>query len=339
VKAKSVSAKPPGVAKVPGLVTLSGARTAVATNIDPKQAAKAPLSLAIGIFDGVHLGHRAVLESLLAAAKQRQGYAALLTFWPHPSRVLYPEKATRLLMPPAEKTLHLHQSGLDLVIWQQFTPAFAQIAAEGFIPHLQAGLPTLASLHVGANFRFGADRSGDVELLTAQGNAAGLTVFSAPRLEADGEAVSSSRIRALLEAGKLRTANELLGYRYFTRATVQAGKQLGRTIGFPTLNLPWDPELRPKFGVYAVQVLGKGGAVYPAVANYGLRPTVEDATVPLLEVHCLEEPDLDAGDTVRVEWAEFIRPELKFPSLEALQSQITKDTEAARTFWETSTSF
>jgi riboflavin kinase/FMN adenylyltransferase len=186
-------------------------------------------------------------------------------------------------------------------------------------------------VYVGENWRFGRGRRGDIALLVAEGRRHGITVVSAPRINRNGEPVSSTRIRACLEEGRLEEANAMLGYTYFAEGVVAPGKQLGRTIGFPTLNVAWEPDLRPRFGVYAVRVSGeKIRGSLPAVANYGLRPTVEDVTVPRLEIHVLGPCPFDAGDLLTVEWVRFIRPERKFSSLDELRAQISADVAMVR---------
>ena len=179
----------------------------------------------------------------------------------------------------------------------------------------------------------GAGRRGDVALLVASARQLGLHVFSAPRVSLDGEPISSTRIRALLAAGEIEAANALLGRTYATEGPVVPGKRLGRTIGFPTLNLAWAPELRPRLGVYAVRVSGpKSPMPLPAVANYGLRPTVENATEPRLEVHVLGTCPFTQGDLLKVEWLRFLRPELKFGGVAELTAQIARDRVAAAEF-------
>jgi riboflavin kinase/FMN adenylyltransferase len=293
-----------------------------------------PLHLAIGMFDGVHLGHRAVIEAGVQSARRSDGLAAVLTFWPHPSTIFRPDNATRLIMDPAMKTNMLLGLGVDAVITQAFTPDFARIEAEAFLPLLQTHLPQLAAVYVGENWRFGRGRRGDVALLVAEAGNLGLSVFSVPRVNLDGQPISSTRIRRLLEAGETGAANAELGYTYFAEGVVSPGKRLGRTLGFPTLNLAWTPQLRPRFGVYAVRVRGAGSAVsLPGVANYGLRPTVEQAAEPRLEVHVLDACPFGEGDPLVVEWLAFLRPEIKFDGLEELRSQIARDRVAAEAFF------
>lgn len=293
-----------------------------------------PLHLAIGIFDGLHLGHRAVIEAAVHSAHRDKGQSGVLTFAPHPSVLLRPDNPTRLLMDRPAKARLLGSLGVDIVITEEFTPAFAQIRAEEFLPWLKQRLPQLVALYVGENWRFGRGRVGDIALLVAEGKKQGITVFSAPRVNLDGEPISSSRIRGLLETGQIEAASTLLGYIYFAEGTVTSGKRLGRTLGFPTLNLGWSPNLRPKFGVYAVRVSGaKSTVVLPGVANYGLRPTVEQSIEPRLEVHVLGQCPFDAGDVITVEWIHFLRAEKKFSSVEELREQIGRDRAEADAFF------
>lgn len=291
-----------------------------------------PLALAIGIFDGVHLGHQTVIESAVTTAKRSHGLSALLTFSPHPSRVLGSPTPTRLLMPEEWKNQRVLGLGMDAVLWKRFDAEFAAIEAEDFVPWLARHLPQLSSLHIGANFQFGVGRRGDIDLLTKSGRDSGVDVFSVERIQYNGEAISSSRIRKELVAGRLDQVNRMLGYPYHAYGSVQPGKRLGRQIGFPTLNLRWGPETKPCFGVYAVQVSGANGTLYPGVANYGLRPSVEpDATEPLLEIHVIGACPFSEGDFLSVDWLEFLRPEERFDSKEMLIEAIGRDkSKAAR---------
>lgn len=293
-----------------------------------------PLHLAIGVFDGVHVGHRAVVQAAVEGARATGGIAGVLTFWPHPSALFRPEQPTLLMQDAPMKARMLLALGVDVVITQAFTRELAAVEAEAFLPWLKRPVPALAAVYVGENFRFGRGRRGDVALLQASGREHGVGVFSAPRVTRDGEAISSTRIRALLAAGEVEAANPLLGYAYFAEGVVTPGKRLGRTMGFPTLNIPWAPQVRPRLGVYAVRVRSaKAPAGLPAVANYGVRPTVEQATEPRLEVHVLGECAVGEGDAVRVEWLRFLRPEMRFASLEELRAQITRDRAAAADFF------
>ncbi len=292
------------------------------------------LHLAIGMFDGVHLGHHSVIEAAVHSARRSGGIAAVLTFWPHPSRFFNPANPVRLIMTPALKNRQLFKLGVDAVIMQPFDAAFAGIEAEALLPHILRALPGLATIYVGENWRFGRGRRGDITLLVTEAKKLGLSVVSAERINQNGEPISSTRIRTYLEEGRMEEVNALLGYSYFAEGVVTPGKQLGRVLGFPTLNVAWEPDLRPRFGVYAVRVSGAKATVsLPAVANYGLRPTMENVTVPKLEVHVLAPCPFDTGDELTVEWLAFLRPEMKFSSLEALREQIGKDRENASEFF------
>jgi len=290
-----------------------------------------PLFVAIGIFDGVHLGHRSVIESAVQSARVAGGVAAVLTFDPHPSVLLKPDSPTRMILDLPAKVARLGSLGVDAVVVQPFTPDFAAVSAEEFVPFIKRHLPRLSGIYVGENFRFGRGRKGDVAMLVAEGKRHGITVFSAPRVNLDGEPISSTRIRGRILAGDMKGAAALLGYVYAAEGPVVHGKHLGRTLGFPTLNLGWSPDLRPLYGVYAVRVSGaKSYGWLPAVANYGLRPTVEDSQEPRLEIHLLVACPYGAGDPITVEWVRFLRPERKFSGIDELKAQIARDVAQAR---------
>jgi riboflavin kinase/FMN adenylyltransferase len=300
------------------------------TGLEAVQLPARPVHLAIGMFDGIHLGHRAVIESAVQSARESGGLAAVLTFWPHPSRLFQPDAATRMMLPVAAKVHLLAQLGVDAVIAQEFTVGFSRITAGEFLPYLQQHLPGLAAVYVGENWRFGHGRAGDTHLLVHAGRKHGLAVFSAPRVNYDGDPISSTRIRGLLEQGEIELANTLLGHSYFALGRTSAGKGLGRRLAFPTLNLDWAPELRPRLGVYAVRVSGPDEAVaLPGVANYGVRPTVEQAEEPRLEVHVLGDCPFQTGDEIVVKWKHFLRPERKFNGVDELRAQIALDCDAA----------
>jgi riboflavin kinase/FMN adenylyltransferase len=294
-----------------------------------------PLHLAIGMFDGVHVGHQAVIRQAIDAAVASPGdCSGVLTFDPHPSRVLYPERATDLLMPLQSRVGHMLELGVDHVFVKAFTRAYAALPAGEFVALLAASFPALRSLHVGENFRFGAGRAGDVATLHADALRMGIDVRVLEREHSGDLPVSSSRIRELLAAGDIRAANTLLGRPYTVSARIVPGRRIGRRIGFPTLNLPWNPEAAPRHGVYRVQLRTAASGPQPGLANYGLRPTVGADTSPLLEVHLLDPVELPpAGALVQVSLLDFIRPERAFPSIEALRERIREDVACARAAW------
>jgi riboflavin kinase/FMN adenylyltransferase len=298
-------------------------------SVESARLPEKPLHLAIGMFDGVHLGHRAVIEAAVRSARREDGVPAVLTFRPHPSAVLRPERPTPLILDSPAQAQVLGALGVQALITHPFTLEFSRIGAEAFVSWVKERLPLLSAVYVGENFRFGAGRGGNAAVLVAEGRRLGLSVLSVPRVSLDGGEINSTRIRNLLVAGEIARANALLGYAYFSRGSVVPGKRLGRRLGFPTLNLPWSPELRPRFGVYAVRVSGRKAGPLPGVANFGLRPTMEDAALPQLEVHVTAPCPYVAGDEITVEWLRFIRPEVKFPSPDALRDQIGRDIAAA----------
>lgn len=310
------------------------ARVALPPSSGSGPAAVQPLHLAIGMFDGVHLGHQSVIESAIHSARRSGGLAGVLTFWPHPSVLFRPENPTRLIMSPEMKGAVLGRLGIDFLIVQDFSREFAGVDARDFVGLLKRSLPALSAVYVGENWRFGRGRTGDVAFLIQDAARHGVAVFSAPRLNHNGAPISSSRIRELLAAGAIAEANALLGYSYFAEGEVERGRQLGRTIGFPTLNLAWAPDFRPCHGVYAVEVSTVAGRTLRGVANYGLRPTVGTATQPRLEVHLLDESPLTYGAKITVNWLHFLRPESKFGSMDELRAQIAADRENALKFFQ-----
>ena len=299
-------------------------------NLAAVPAYHSPLHLAVGMFDGVHRGHQAVIRLAVEAARAAGGSAGVLTFWPHPSVVLRPASPTRVMQDPSAKAEVLRRLGVDLILTEPFSAGIADVEAGEFVTWLKVRLPGLAGLYVGENFRFGRGRRGEVALLAQTGREAGIAVVVAPPVQIDGAPVSSTRIRALLAAGEMGAVAGLLGRSYESCGPVVPGKRLGRTLGFPTLNLVWSPPAAPRFGVYAVRVRGASGPVRPGVANYGVRPTVERATEPRLEVHVLGECPWTEGEVLTVEWEQFLRSEQAFPDVAALRRQILQDCSAAR---------
>jgi riboflavin kinase/FMN adenylyltransferase len=303
-------------------------------SLDEVRLPAKPVHLAVGMFDGIHLGHQSVIESAIHSARRSNGLAGVLTFWPHPSCLFRKDDPTPLIMASDSKIAYLQQLGVDFIVEEKFDRKFAQIRAEDFVHFLLEKLPALKCLYVGENWKFGHKRRGDIVLLIEKAREIGVSVISAERISLNGLPISSTQIRGLLISGEVTKANELLGHSYSTSGIVSEGKRLGRTIGFPTLNLKWSMELRPAFGVYAVRIGSQsGGLMVKGVANFGVRPTVTDiASDPVLEVHVLDECEWGKGAAVVVEWMHFIRPEKKFSSVDALKAQIEIDKKAAFEF-------
>jgi len=290
-----------------------------------------PTWLAIGMFDGVHLGHRAVLELAAGEARSANDLVAALTFPEHPAKFLRPGEEPPLLMNPQAKSEALLACGVDCVVMKPFDDSLSAISSQDFPGYLKEKIPSLCGICVGENFHFGKDRLGNADFLRENGALAGLKVCIADGVLENDLPISSSRIRESLAKGEIESANQMLGFPYRVDGQVVPGNRLGRTIGFPTLNLSWVPEARPAYGVYLVEASfpGKGKSVH-GVANYGLRPTVEQEEVrePLFDVHLLGDGDYSAhqpGDSISLSLLKFIRPEKKFDSLDSLKLQIARD--------------
>lgn len=289
----------------------------------------APLCVAIGVFDGVHVGHCAVIGRAVDAARQLGGLAGVVTFEPHPIRVIAPGKAPRRLLASVEhKQEILAGLGVGVLSAVRFDAAFAARSADEFIDLLAGPPPDLRLVAVGEDWRFGHGRSGDVALLQRAGAARGFTLAAVPPVMMDGERVSSTRIRQAIRDGQLAAATRMLGRPYAVAGRVVVGRRLGRELGFPTLNLTVGDEQLPPDGVWTVQVRAGDGR-HAGVANLGRRPTVsgEERT---LEAHLFHFDGDLYGAWVEVEFGRFLRAERKFASLDELKAQIARDVAAAR---------
>ncbi|MEJ6622808.1 MAG: riboflavin biosynthesis protein RibF [Opitutae bacterium] len=289
-----------------------------------------PVYLALGMFDGVHRGHEAVLHQAQQSARENGGIAVAFTFPEHPASYLRPEEKPSLLMNKDEKAKRLLEIGMEGVVLRTFDREFADVQARHFASFLIARVPSLTGLCVGQNFRFGKGRTGNDTALKEYGEEVGLSVDVIKSELFSSLPVSSSRIREALMAGKVSDVNDMLGWKYTISGEVLKGKGIGKEFGFPTINIPWCPEARPAYGVYLGRVKnGSSEETKYAVANYGLRPTVEEgATQPLLEVHVLDPIDEEfgsAGQQLSMTLESFLRPEQKFDSVDKLKSQIEYD--------------
>jgi riboflavin kinase/FMN adenylyltransferase len=293
--------------------------------------------LAIGNFDGLHLGHAALLGQVCDRARSQGRPTAVLTFEPHPRSVFLPASEPFRLTPFRVKERELARLGVDLLFIQHFDRKFSEKSAEDFITEIIVGAIGASHLVVGWDCTFGNRRRGTPDLLRVAGTDSGFGVTVLEPIRGSDETVySSTHIRELLKAGKPREAALLLGRFWEIDGRVATGDRRGRTIGFPTANLGLDDYLHPAFGVYAVRVSGDGpddplaGCTIDGVANIGLRPTV-GGLVPRLEAH-LFDTDVDLyGRHLRVALVDFIRPERKFTGLDALKAQIAEDAAQART--------
>ena len=288
-----------------------------------------PLHLALGVFDGVHIGHQEVISRAVKAAEKKGGLAGMLTFDPHPIRVIAPEKApTSLLATLNHKADIVRDLGIQLFIPLHFDAAFAAMEASEFIGKLTAA--HIATLAVGEDWRFGHNRSGDVPFLEREAKLRGFHLDAVPPVMLDGDRVSSTRIRQAIRDGNLEAAQRMLGRPYSVSGTVVEGKKLGRTIGFPTANVATGDAQLPPDGVWVVETLLADGRKIGGVANLGMRPTV-DGSARSLEVHVFDFSGDLYGQEFELQFEKYLRPEIRFPSIEALRTQIQQDAEAART--------
>lgn len=289
-----------------------------------------PLFLAIGVFDGVHLGHQAVIRRAAEDARSARGSAVVVTFDPHPLRVLRPEQAPRLLTATSHKIRLIRALGAEHLLVLPFDRAFAATPPEEFIHALAAASRPLREICVGHTWSFGRGRAGNLEMLKTLGATLGFAEVGVAAVEVEGEIVSSTLVRQAIEAGDLARASRFLGRPYTILGTVAAGAQLGRQLGFPTANLSAHNEQFPPNGVYAIEALWRDRA-WPGVANIGVRPTLQNAGGErLVEVHLFDFAEDLYGEDLEVTFRQFLRPEQKFAGLDELRAQIARDAASAR---------
>ncbi len=288
--------------------------------------------VAIGNFDGVHRGHQSVLERAMDVARKNDVPALVLTFEPHPRSVFQPDVPLYRITPAPMRAAVLHSEGFNAVIEHPFTRDFAGLSADEFIHSVLIDGLGITHAVTGFDFHFGKNRQGGPAYLMEEGERYGFGVTLVDAFRDEGaEVVSSSRIREALAGGDVADAASLLGYRYTVEADVSRGKQLGRTLDYPTANMVLPSGNLLCHGIYAVRLRLPGGAIHDGVASFGLRPTVEDAGAPLLETHLFGFDEEIYGATCRVSFFGFLRPEEKFDSLELLKTQMKRDEEEART--------
>jgi riboflavin kinase/FMN adenylyltransferase len=288
----------------------------------------APLHLALGVFDGVHIGHQAVIERAVKAAAREGGLAGVLTFDPHPIRVIAPGKAPASLLETLDhKARVVDKLGIQLLIPLHFDKEFAKLEAREFIEKLTAA--PLRTIAVGEDWRFGHNRSGDVGLLERMAATHDFRLEAVPPVMHDGERVSSTRIRQAIRDGNLDSAEEMLGRPYVISGPVVEGRKLGRSLGFPTANIATGEAQLPLDGVWVARVRLPDGRDLAGVANLGLRPTV-DGKSRSLEVHLLDFSGDLYGQSLEIRFLNHLRPEIKFASIDSLKSQIQRDVNTAK---------
>lgn len=294
-----------------------------------------PVALAIGVFDGLHLGHQEVIQAALEHAHQHQGTAVVMSFEPHPLAVLRPGAVPPRLCGPAYRRLLLERLGVGSMLLCPFDENTASTPAEIFLDTLTRDCRPLGCISVGYGWTFGRNRGGNIHMLMAHGEREGFAVYGVPPVRVDGEIVSSTLIRDAVAAGELGRAASLLGREYALYGEVMHGRGLARQLGFPTANIRAEAELLPPYGVYGVQV-EVDGRTCAGVANLGVRPTVETGRAsPSIEVHLFDWSGELYGRNLEIKLGDFIRPEQKFSGLEALKKQIEADVILARGLAET----
>ena len=286
--------------------------------------------VAIGVFDGVHLGHQQVIRQTLGDARQHEGVPVVITFDRHPNAVVAPDRVPPMLHSLPQKLRAIESLGVANTLLIRFDRAFSEQTGEQFIRSLARDFGHLHSVCVGSEFTFGHKRSGNVALLKQLGAELKFIVHGLAAVSLDGEPVSSTRIREAVRTGDLDSASQMLGREYSIAGSVIRGDQLGRKLGFPTANLEVAGLILPPNGVYAVHAR-VAGREHRGALNLGLRPTLANPTPRLqCEVHLLDFAEEIYGEELELTFATKLREEQKFANVEALQSQITRDLAAAR---------
>jgi riboflavin kinase/FMN adenylyltransferase len=296
---------------------------------DPRPTRWSHPILALGNFDGVHRGHRKILDRVQRVASERGATPVVMTFDPHPPRVVRPDKAPALLMTKTQKLEAIAAAGMHGAAIVRFTPELSRWDPETFVRAVLVDWLQVGEVWVGANFLFGHDRAGNFSLLRALGARYGFRAEKIDPVRYKDFVVSSTRIRRLISEGRVDEAGALLGHQYGLDGTVVLGDQRGRTIGFPTANLCTENELLPPHGVYATTTK-IGEIVYPSVTNIGTRPTVDSSGRATIETHIFDLNRDLYGAAIRVGFVQRLRDERAFESLDSLRAQIDADCQRAR---------
>jgi riboflavin kinase / FMN adenylyltransferase len=284
--------------------------------------------VAIGNFDGVHRGHRAVIGAALARARMLGRPAAALTFEPHPRSFFRPQEPLFRITDEAAKLRLFAATGLNGAIVLKFDAALAEPSPEDFVDAILVRQLGIAGAAVGYDFRFGRNRAGTPDLLAAEGQRHGFAIDIVPAVEVEGQRIASGAVREALAAGHVKEANAFLGYPWFVTGEVVHGDKRGRELGYPTANLQLDPACGLRHGIYAVRV-GAGGQRYNGVASFGRRPMFDVGTV-LLEIFLFDFSGDLYGQTIDVAFIDWIRHELNFDSIDALIRRMDEDSRIAR---------
>jgi riboflavin kinase/FMN adenylyltransferase len=288
-------------------------------------------ALTVGNFDGLHLGHQKILQSVLERARTTSQRAAVITFDPHPLRLLRPDRAPRMIQTLAQRLGGFERIGLEAALVLRFDRALSLVSPEDFIQRILVDSLHVGTILVGSNFCFGHRGAGDVRLLEEFGKKLGYGVETVPPVEIRGQVVSSTSVRTAIEVGNVDDATVLLGRPFSLTGEIRTGAGRGRTILFPTLNLAPEQELLPKLGVYASQSILNGNT-YPSVTNVGTRPTF-DGKGETVESHLFGFSDHIANGPMELRFHSRLRDEQKFSGPDQLRAQIARDIEAAQKYF------
>lgn len=302
---------------------------AVYTSTEALPAFKNPV-ITIGTFDGVHIGHKTILKEIVDHAKEVQGESILLTFEPHPRKVIFPDKPLQLLTPLEEKLELVKATGVDHIVVVPFTKEFANLTAEEYVKDFLVAQFKPHSIVIGYDHQFGNDRKGDINLLKQLSELYNYKVFEISAQLIHDAAVSSTKVRKAVSSGDMAEATNMLGRPYSLTGEVVKGAQLGNTIGYPTANVkPSSSEqILPANGVYAVKVIHDGNT-YNAMLNIGIRPTVSNELSLHIEANIFDFEQDIYGQQLTLQFIARLRDEQKFPSIDDLKQQLGKDKEAA----------
>lgn len=291
-----------------------------------------PTLLTLGVFDGLHLGHQRIMQTVVARANEVGATATAITFDPHPRAVLHPESAPPLLQTLDQRLANLEVLGIEQTIVVKFDREFASQPAEDFLRNIVHDRLHAREVYLGQGFAFGRDRDGDIGLLGKMGRELGFVADEVEEVQIRGQRISSSRIRNLLDDGRVNLARRMLGRPYGVEGVIIRGNRRGHTIGFPTANLKPHNRVIPRYGVYATATL-VDGVWRKSITNIGVRPTFENTQEPSIETYIFDFDGDLYGDSIRVRFLHRIRDERKFSGIEELKAQIERDTAIAKNYF------
>jgi riboflavin kinase / FMN adenylyltransferase len=294
---------------------------------DPEEPLKFPTSATIGIFDGVHIGHKKIISLVRKEAKEKGFTSCVITFYPHPQKVLRGTD-TPLIVPLKERFRLLEKEGVEVTVCYSFTKEFAAMAAEDFVGDILVKKLRIRSIFVGSDFFFGRRRQGNIELLEAMGRTYKFETRMVEPALLDGEVVSSTAIRNLIEDGMVKKAARFLGDYFSIEGRIKEGEKRGRRLGFPTANLDTNWEIFPKSGVY-ITWAHLDEERFKSITNVGFRPTFGENQL-LIETHIIDFKEDIYGKSMRIEFVDRLRDERRFESVDALVAQISRDIETAK---------